>query len=210
MPAKVNKTFKVKLKQLIDPALARSLAHPIRGHILVRLGELGSLSASQVARELGVKASDLSYHFRSLRAKGLIDQVHLVQRRGFTERVYKLADPVMHFDDREWGRIPQRVRKRLGVELLKSIFEEAVQALNAGTVSAERSHMSRVWVVADERGQDELIDFERRILKERMALKRKIERRTENASAEVLPMTLVSMCFQRPPEGTVPESSPGA
>lgn len=198
MPTKVNKTFKVKLKQLIDPALARSLAHPIRGHILVRLGEVGSLSASQVARELGVKASDLSYHFRSLRGKGLIDQSHLVQRRGFTERVYKLADPAFFFDEHEWARIPEKVRKRFRVELLRAVFEEAVQALNAGTLSTESSHVSRVWVVADERGRDELIDFEKRMLKERLALKRKIERRTETVSRDPIPMALVSMCFQRP------------
>lgn len=198
MSVKANRTFKVKLKQLIDPALARSLAHPVRGHILVRLGEVGSLSASHVARELGVKASDLSYHFRSLRAKGLIDQAHLVQRRGFTERVYKLADPAFFFDEHEWARIPEKVRKRFRVELLRAVFEEAVVALNAGTLSAESSHVSRVWVIADERGRDELIDFEKRMLKERMALKRKIERRAGAASGNAVPMALVSMCFQRP------------
>lgn len=199
MPTKVNKPFKVKLKQLIDPALARSLAHPIRGHILVRLGEVGSLSASQVARELGVKASDLSYHFRSLRAKGLIDQLHLVQRRGFTERVYKLADPLMLFDDREWERIPEKVRKRFSANLIRSIFEEAVDALNIGTISEQRSHVSRVWVVADGQGRDELMEFEDRILKERMAIKARIEKRVEKSTSTLIPVTLASICFQRPP-----------
>jgi len=198
MSLKANRTFKVKLKQLIDPALARSLAHPVRGHILVRLSEAGSLSASQVARELGVKASDLSYHFRSLRAKGLIDQVHLVQRRGFTERVYKLVNPILFFDDGQWERIPEKVRKRLSAHLIKEMLEEAIEALNVDAISAEPSHVSRVWVVADRQGRDELMEFEEKVLKERMALKARIEKRVEGSSATLMPLTLASLCFQRP------------
>lgn len=199
MPAKVNKTFKVKLKRLIDPALARSLAHPVRGHILVRLGEVGSLSASQVARELGVKASDLSYHFRSLRGKGLIDQAHLVQRRGFTERVYKLADPIFLFDDPAWEQIPEKVRKRFSANLIRSILEEAIEGLNLGAITEQRSHVSRIWAVADERGRDELMTFEDEVLRKRMALQKKIERRAVKSGKPTIPMTLVSMCFQRVP-----------
>jgi DNA-binding transcriptional ArsR family regulator len=194
MSAKV----KAKLKKLIDPSLARALAHPIRGHILVRLGEVGTMSASQMAMELGVESSDLSYHFRKLRKQRLISKPQLVQRRGFTEHMYTLADPIMYIDDREWKRIPKEVRKCLNIELLKSIFEEMVTAANAGTFTEEHSHTTRLWVAADEQGHDELMKFEKKVLKDRMALGRKIERRARQSNGSLVPVTLASMCFRRP------------
>ncbi|MEX2448267.1 MAG: helix-turn-helix domain-containing protein [Solirubrobacterales bacterium] len=198
MPTKLTAKVKAKLKQLIDPDLARALAHPIRGHILVRLGEVGTMSAAQIAKELGLESSDLSYHFRILRKQRLVGRPQRVKRRGFTEHMYTLADPIMYIDDREWKRIPKEVCKYLDIDLLKSIFGEMVTAANAGTFTDERSHTTRLWVAADEQGHDELMKFEKKVLKDRMALGRKIERRVRQSGGSLVPVTLVSICFRRP------------
>lgn len=185
-----------KLKQIIDPVLAKALAHPIRGHILVTIGERGEASPKEIGCEIGLPVSEVSYHFRRLRASRIVEQVRTERRRGFVEHFYQLVEPVLYFDDLEWERIPAPFRDTLSGELLRNIFEEGLAALEAGTLGAERSHFSRVWMVADEQAKDELLESERASLERKMAIKERCAQRMKKSSEPGTPMTAASACFE--------------
>ena len=67
--------------------LFRSLASPVRIHILEELRASGSLTVSEMQRRVGVESSNLSQHLAVLRARSLV----VAQREG-TSMSYSVAD----------------------------------------------------------------------------------------------------------------------
>src|SRR5260221_12408260 len=86
------------LKQVIDPTLAKAFTHPLRGHVWVTICEKGIASPAEIAGELELDVSEVSYHFRELKRRKLIRLVRTVQRRGFDEHFYEPCTPVLHFN----------------------------------------------------------------------------------------------------------------
>ena len=79
-----------KLKQVIDPTVAKAFTHPLRGHVWVTLFERGELPAQRKSpTELDLEVSEVSYHFRELKRRNLIRLVRTVPRRGFDEHFYE-------------------------------------------------------------------------------------------------------------------------
>lgn len=139
-------------KQIIDPILAKGLTHPLRGEILLTLGERGIASPKEIAAVLEVDLTEISYHVRRLNARGLIRLVRTEGRRGVREHFYELTKPLVHFDDKEWKRLPVELRDRFSNSLLRVTLSEAVDAMRAGTFNAENCHQSRVTMPVDRQG----------------------------------------------------------
>jgi DNA-binding transcriptional ArsR family regulator len=159
MPGKRKKKqplgFDKKLKQVIDPVIARALSHPLRGHILATLGDRIA-SPNEIAREIEIDARDLNYHFKVLVEVGMIGLVRRERRRGVWEHFYELEQPVLYLDDLAWKRMPQEIRTSASASLLQIVVDEAVEALRAGTFNARDSHQSRTAMILDEQGYDKL------------------------------------------------------
>ena len=153
-----------KLKQVIDPTLAKVFTHPLRGHVWVTLFERGVVSPTEIANELEIEPSEVSYHFRKLRGKRLIRLVHTVQRRGFDEHFYEPIAPCLDFDDKEWMRVPRGVRSSFSGDLLRRITSSFADSLVAGVFDARNRHLSRTWLRLDERGWSELMRLMRQTL----------------------------------------------
>lgn len=100
----------VKLKQVVDPALAKAFTHPLRSHVWVTLCERGVVSPKEIAEETGLEVSEVSYHFRGLRDKGLIKLARVERRRGFTEHFYEPTAPPFCFD-RAWMMVDEQGRE---------------------------------------------------------------------------------------------------
>ncbi len=146
-----------KLKQVIDPTLAKAFTHPLRGHVWVTICEKGIASPAEIAGELELDVSEVSYHFRELKRRKLIRLVRTVQRRGFDEHFYEPCTPVLHFDDFEWMEIPAAIRSTFSGDMLRQIIEELIDALEAGSLDARSRHLSRTWLLLDEKGWKELM-----------------------------------------------------
>jgi DNA-binding transcriptional ArsR family regulator len=145
-----------KLKQIIDPILAKALTHPLRGHILLMLGERGVASPKEIGDALNVGIQEVSYHVRNLKTRGLIRLVRAEQRRGVKEHYYELSEPLVYLDDEEWRRLPRQIQARFNVSLMRVAMADAVEALRAGTFDARDSHHSRMTMPVDERGRREV------------------------------------------------------
>jgi hypothetical protein len=185
-----------KLKQVIDPTLAKAFTHPLRGHVWVTLFEKGQVSPAEIADELGLDVTEVSYHFRALKRRKLIRLVRVVQRRGFDEHFYEPVAPVFDFDDAEWMKLPVGVRSSLSTEALKQIIEQLLDALGAGSFDARNRHLSQTWLLVDERGWEESMRVAQRALDQLKAIQERCAERRKTSSEPGIPVAAVQAVFE--------------
>lgn len=185
-----------QLKQVIDPALAKAFTHPLRGHVWVTICERGITSPTEIAAELELDVSEVSYHFRELKRRKLIRLVRTVQRRGFDEHFYESCAPALHFDDFEWMEIPASIRSSFSADMLRQVIQELIAALQAGSFDSRSRHLSQTWVTVDERGWKELMRAIERVLERIQAIQGRCEKRRETSSEPGIPVSLAIACFE--------------
>ena len=185
-----------KLKQVIDPTVAKAFTHPLRGHIWVTVSEKGIASPTEVADELGLDVTEVSYHFRELKKRKLIRVSHTVPRRGFDEHFYEPCAPALHFDDFDWMKIPAPIRATISAGMLKDIIEELIGSLNVGSLDARSRHLSRTWLSVDERGWKELMRAMKAALDRIQAIQERSTKRRETSSEPGIPVSVVLASFE--------------
>ena len=185
-----------KLKQVIDPTLAKVFTHPLRGHVWVTLFERGVVSPTEIANELEIEPSEVSYHFRNLSRKGLIRLMHTVQRRGFEEHFYEPVAPGLDFDDEEWMRVPRGIRSSFSGDLLRRITGSFADSLAAGVFDARNRHLSRTWLRLDERGWRELMRLMKRTLERFQAIQERSAERCRDSGKEPISVEVVMAAFE--------------
>lgn len=184
------------LKQVIDPTLAKAFTHPLRGHIWVTLFERGEVSPTEIAKELDLEASEVSYHFRKLQKKKLIRLVRTVQRRGFDEHFYEPAAPAFRFDDATWMKLPEGVRSAFSGEMVRHIIDEFTGALEAGCFDARNRHLSRTWLMVDERGWKELMRTMKRTLDRVIVIQERCAKRQAQSPQDGIPVSVALAAFE--------------
>ncbi len=85
-------------KQHGEGATIKALTHPLRVDILIRLAEVGRLSARQYEIETGEELNLVAYHLRVLERYGAVELVDTRQRRGAVEHFWAIAEdsPIIH------------------------------------------------------------------------------------------------------------------
>ena len=139
----------------VDQRLIKALSHPLREQILAKLNQRVA-SPNQLAQELGEGLSQVSYHVKVLRDYECIELVKTEPRRGAVEHFYRGIKRVF-FQDEEWKQLPPSVQGSISTNVLQTLVDQAVEAMEAETFDrrADR-HLSRTPVVVDEQGWEDL------------------------------------------------------
>jgi DNA-binding transcriptional ArsR family regulator len=185
-----------KLKQVIDPTVAKAFTHPLRGHVWVTVCEKGVVSPTEIAEELDLEVSEVSYHFRELKRRNLIRLTRTVQRRGFDEHYYEPCIPALHFSDFDWMKIPAPIRSTLSADVIRQMIEELVDALDSGSFDARSRHLSRTWLSVDERGWRELMRAMKTALDRIQAIQKRSMKRREASSEPGIPVSVMLASFE--------------
>jgi Bacterial regulatory protein, arsR family len=185
-----------KLKQVIDPTLAKAFTHPLRGHIWVTLFERGVVSPTEIANELDLDVSEVSYHFRGLRKRRLIKVVRTVPRRGFDEHFYEPVAPALEFDDAEWMKLPEGIRENFSGETVRQIIEQLTAAVGSGLLDKRNRHLSQNWLLVDERGWSELMRTMQRTLDRIDAIRQRCTERREASGEQGIPVSVPMAAFE--------------
>jgi DNA-binding transcriptional ArsR family regulator len=185
-----------KLKQVIDPNIAKAFTHPLRGHVWVTLFEKGETSPAEIAKELELEPDDVSYHFRELRRRGLAKLDRVEQRRGYEEHIYQPVVPALDFDDAEWMKLPLEIRSSFSGEMVRQITEALTGALRAGSFDVRDRHLSMSWILVDERGWRESMDVARRALEQFMAIHERCAKRRTKSSDPGIPLAVTMAAFE--------------
>jgi predicted ArsR family transcriptional regulator len=185
-----------KLKQVIDPTVAKAFTHPLRGHVWVTLCERGVVSPTEIANELDLDVSEVSYHFRNLQKKKLIGLVSTVQRRGFDEHFYEPIAPAIAFDDAEWMKLPVGIRSSFSGEMLQQIIEALTGAVEAGSFDARNRHLSQTWITVDEQGWKELMRTAQQALDRILKIQGRCAERRKDSADPGIPVSVVMASFE--------------
>ncbi len=99
----------------------RALSDPTRGAILTELEHSGELTATQLAKRLGLTANNVYHHMRVLRELKVVGEPRVVPRETYVEKYYQLAPEAQEVigSDPEWL---DRVQKGLSAEERKELF----------------------------------------------------------------------------------------
>jgi hypothetical protein len=185
-----------KLKQVIDPTLAKAFTHPLRGHVWVVLFEKGIVSPTEIANELNLEVNEVSYHFRELHRRKLIRLVRTEKRRGFDEHFFEPVVPALEFDDTEWMKLPFGIRASFSGEMIRQIIESLVEAVEAESFDARDRHLSRSWLLVDEKGWRESQRVARRALNQFQAIQERCVKRNDGSSRQMIPVSVVIAAFE--------------
>jgi DNA-binding transcriptional ArsR family regulator len=184
------------LKQVIDPTVAKAFTHPLRGHVWVTICEQGIASPTEIANELDLDVSEVSYHFRELKKRKLIKLARTVQRRGFDEHFYEPIAPALSFDDADWMSIPAPIRSTLTADMLRQIIKELIDALGSGSLDARDRHLSRTWLMVDERGWKELGRAMQATLDRVQAIHERCAKRRGDSLGSAIPVSVILGSFE--------------
>lgn len=188
---------KKKLKQVIDPTLAKAFTHPLRGHVWVTLFERGEVSPTEVATELELEVHEVSYHFRELKRRNLIRLVRTQRgRRGFDEHFYEPVAPAFSFDDAEWMKLPVGLRSAFSGEMVRQIIDGLTEALEAGSFDARDRHLSQSWILVDEQGWTEAMRAAKKTLERFLAIGEVCSERRRATGEAGIPVCLAMAVFQ--------------
>jgi DNA-binding transcriptional ArsR family regulator len=99
----------------------RALSDPTRGAILTELEHSGDLTATQLAKRLGLTANNVYHHMRVLRELKVVGEPRVVPRETYVEKYYQLAPEAQALlgSDPEWL---DRAQKGLSAEERKELF----------------------------------------------------------------------------------------
>ncbi|GEM_PF-1951213 len=102
----------------------RAISDPTRGAILFELESSGELTATQLAKRLGLTANNIYHHMRILLQHGVVEPPRIVPRETYVEKYYRLKpemEAVLHYDpdwvDRTQAEMTPQERKELLIHM---------------------------------------------------------------------------------------------
>jgi DNA-binding transcriptional ArsR family regulator len=137
--------------------MAKAMAHPLRGKILMHLSNHGTASPADLSRLLEEPIGNVSYHVRMLLDLDCVELVDTRQRRGAVEHFYRATRRAI-LDDDTWAKLPPAARKGFAVQWFREAFSDVSGAIDAGRLegTADDVHLNFTKLDLDEAGWDEL------------------------------------------------------
>lgn len=195
---------KAKQGRAVSERLAMAIGHPIRIDALRILNERVA-SPSELAKELGMGVSQVSYHIKELRRQKCIELVRTEPRRGAVEHYYRATEPPQ-IDAKELAKLSESKRLGVSAAVLQTIISAAAGSLQAGTFDKRSDrHLSWVPMHLDEKGWKELTKVLSRALKETEQVKgasaERLSRSGEPGTAAMVAMMGFETASGAKPEG---------
>jgi DNA-binding transcriptional ArsR family regulator len=137
--------------------MAKAMAHPLRGKILMHLSNHGTASPADLSRVLEDPIGNVSYHVRMLLDLDCVELVDTRQRRGAVEHFYRATRRAI-LDDAAWAKLPPAARKGFAVQWFREAFADLSTAIDAGRLEGgpEDVQLNFTKLALDEDGWNEL------------------------------------------------------
>lgn len=178
--------------------LGAVLAHPLRSRCLTILTER-TASPAELSRQLLVEVSKVSYHVRQLEKMGAVELVETRPVRGAVEHFYRaIQRPLV--DDEGYKDLTCEERTEIGRQVVQLTMADVETSMKEEVFGRRFDHhVSRVPVIVDERGWEELRDIHAEALERVLDVQaRSAERISGDADAEGFPARVVAMVFEMP------------
>jgi DNA-binding transcriptional ArsR family regulator len=201
LPAKSDKEAR---ESGLNVRLVKALGHPLRVQALQILN-LRTASPNELANEMDVGVSLLSYHVRVLHELECIELVKTEPVRGAVEHFYRATSRAF-FSKEDWAGVPASVRSGISGTMWGDIVPLVNAAITSGSFdSREDRHFSWTPMVVDEQGWEEAHAVIDKALPELLDIQAKSAERLA-AGAEPIPIGALMACF--PAAEAEPEDGP--
>ena len=198
MARKRRKVAKRKRKPDSSPqeVLVKALNHPVRVKALTILTEKIA-SPKEIAAQIDVPLSNVSYHVRVLDELGLVEIREEESVRGSVAHFYKAVERPL-IDNPDWEKLSPRVRSAFSGYVIETLMSDAANSLAAGIFDQrDDRHLSRTPLVLDKKAWRKISEIQAKalnqILKEQAAA-------TERLSKSKKPETILAIagmtCFE--------------
>jgi DNA-binding transcriptional ArsR family regulator len=152
--------------------LVKALNHPVRVKALTILTER-TASPKEIAEQIDVALSNVSYHVRVLDELGLVEIVEEESVRGSVAHFYKAIERPL-IDNPDWEKLASSVRTAFSGYIVETLMSDAARSLAAGIFDRRSDrHLSRTPLLLDEKGWRKVVSIQAKaldgILKEQAA-----------------------------------------
>jgi len=185
-----------------DQRLSRALSHPLRAECLTILNARVA-SPAEIARELDIEVSNVSYHVKELLELDCVELVRTRQVRGATEHFYRgVAQKYLHDD--MWSRLSHPVRNGISLTAIRVIIGALRDSVEAGIFDRMKDrHVSIVTYQLDGDGWAEMRALYKETLERGMAIGARAEGRiAERKHRGKLRRITCSLIAHESPEGS--------
>lgn len=185
---------------VISAKLAKALANPVRGRIMMELS-VRPLSPSQFQAIAGGNLGNIARYFRQLDEWDYVEVVETRRgghRRGGVEHIYRRTQPTLVTTE-AWERLPTFVREDISTNMVVSYLARLAEAIEAGTFDAETDrHFSWDKPTLDRQAWGELNARLDEVLDWLPELARESAERMQDSGEEPIPTTVGLAAFRSP------------
>jgi DNA-binding transcriptional ArsR family regulator len=182
----------------LTPSDARRLAmsHPTRRRLLRHYVEHGPMAPVEVANDLDLNLTNVSYHSRTLCKLGVIELVKTEPRRGSTKHYYRAIDRHL-VDESEWENLDVAERDGVLGDVMQPGIDDFSAASRAGTLGQDgRFHITREPIRSiDQEGYDELLALHMRTFEETHEIISRAVGRMKESGEEPVAVSSGQTCF---------------
>jgi DNA-binding transcriptional ArsR family regulator len=144
--------------EVANANLVKALSHPLRWQILNALNE-GVSTPAGIARRIGVRTENVSYHVRVLTELGIIELIGTTPVRGALEHHYRATQRAF-FTDADAAQMPPEVLRDALQVVIRDTIEDLVRTGASEEVySRSDVHITRTPLHLDEQGYNEVSDL---------------------------------------------------
>jgi predicted transcriptional regulator len=181
----------------LDEQLALVISSEITIKVLVDLVERAA-SPKEIAVRLSLKVATVSHHVKKLERMGLIELVEEREVRGAIQHIYRaVIRPIVSTE--EWEKLGIEERQRYSIWIVQMILADAAKSFNARLFDAYPTrHLSRVPMVVDREGLDEVAAIQNRALNEIIEVEARSAERLVQKGETGMNLTAAMMCFESP------------
>ncbi len=190
-------TAKTGQHNRVDKQLAHVVAHHIRVQALTVLAERVA-SPKEIAATLDENLNVVSHHVKELKKMGLVEIVDEQPRRGATEHFYRaIIRPLLSSE--EWEKLSVPERQRFSIWIVQLVLGDAAKSFSASLFDARTDrHLSRVPLVLDREGWDEVTEIQNEALKAILEAQARSDERRAESGEEGLSVSAAMLCFEMP------------
>jgi DNA-binding transcriptional ArsR family regulator len=175
--------------------LVKALNHPVRVKALTILTEKIA-SPKEIAAQLDMPLSNVSYHVRVLDELGLVEIVEEESVRGSVAHFYKSVERPL-IDNPDWEKLSPKLRSAFSGYVIETLMSDAANSLAAGVFDQrDDRHLSRTTLILDEKAWRKVSEIQAKaldqILKEQAAAGDRLRKSGGTAIQAVAGMT----CFE--------------
>ncbi|MFL5896960.1 MAG: ArsR/SmtB family transcription factor [Solirubrobacterales bacterium] len=180
-------------------AILKALSHPVRVEALgIVSGRIAS--PKEVAEQLGVELTNVSYHMRVLEELGLIELVEEEPVRGSVAHYFRAVDRQLLVNP-AWKKLDENVRNLASGHLLEAVLTDATASLAAGLFDRRPDrHLSRTPLLLDKDGWERVNEIQYDALESVLEEQTAASKRMNGSNIAEIRVILGMFCFEMPPE----------